>query len=211
MCISDGLLHRKGDSGLQLVVPAVMQKRFMEANHDAAIGGHFGVDRTFRRIASNDWWQGMYADVEAWAHELRALSARQAQGRQEAPRPTAAVAACQADATRRGRPHRHEQGPSKRGHKWMAVFSEQFCKCKIALPITDKRAETVARACTERVICAIGSPEQLLSDHGRSSKQPYRRRSTTASASRSSTPPPTIRRPSGRSSASTAPSRRRSA
>ena len=49
---------------------------------------------------------------------------------------------------------------------YVVVFLDYLMKWVEAFPVTDQRAETVARLLVEEVICHHGAPERLLSDRG---------------------------------------------
>ncbi|KAG3111113.1 hypothetical protein PI125_g9434 [Phytophthora idaei] len=71
----DGVLHylglsRRYDHGwqeetkLRLVVPTTMIQEVLQNCHGSLVGGHQGVGRTFQRVKSDNYWTGLYADVE---------------------------------------------------------------------------------------------------------------------------------------------------
>lgn len=61
--IRDGLLQWKG----KVVIPKTgvdIQRQLLLEYHSSAIGGHVGVNRTFRRIATGFYWPSMKKDVQ---------------------------------------------------------------------------------------------------------------------------------------------------
>ena len=48
----------------QIVVPRVYRDKILEVGHNNILSGHFGVDKTCRRIRKNFYWPGMKKDIK---------------------------------------------------------------------------------------------------------------------------------------------------
>jgi hypothetical protein len=57
--------------------------------------------------------------------------------------------------------------PTARGNRYILVAVDTLTKWAEAMPLADERAETVAAALVEQVVCRLGIPAQLHSDQGR--------------------------------------------
>ncbi|ELR23829.1 integrase core domain containing protein [Acanthamoeba castellanii str. Neff] len=55
---------------------------------------------------------------------------------------------------------------SDSGNKWILIMIDYLTKWPVVVALPDKRAETVARAFVEQLVCNHGAPECLLSDQG---------------------------------------------
>lgn len=53
----------------QIVVPSQFQRQILNLSHDDSFSGHFGVWKTFRRLAKCFWWPGMKSSVKQYVKE----------------------------------------------------------------------------------------------------------------------------------------------
>ncbi len=56
---------------------------------------------------------------------------------------------------------------SKKGHKYVLVMTDAFCKLVELVPIPNKEAKTVAAAIVDTWICQYACPKQIVTDQGR--------------------------------------------
>ncbi len=56
---------------------------------------------------------------------------------------------------------------STQGNKYLLIFMDYLTKWPEAVALPNKKAETVAQAFVEHVVCQHGAPESLLSDRGK--------------------------------------------
>ena len=54
---------KRGGSKVKVVAPSEERKRILKACHSEPSSGHFGVTKTYKRIAERFYWKGMIADV----------------------------------------------------------------------------------------------------------------------------------------------------
>lgn len=69
----DGVLYHISDPdhcnrfpGLQVCIPANLQQTIMKEIHDGYFGGHFGIQKTYKKLRSRYFWTGMYEDVVSY-------------------------------------------------------------------------------------------------------------------------------------------------
>ena len=61
--LGDGLLVRKKDSVIQVVVPKSLVPMLLTVYHDLPLAGHLGRNKTYKSIKERFWWKNMCADV----------------------------------------------------------------------------------------------------------------------------------------------------
>lgn len=132
--------------------------------HDLTISGHLGVKRTYERIASKYYWKGLYKDVQEW------------------------ISTCVDCASKKGTPNRNHElltipttepleivgfdlmGPfptSKRGNRYILVFTDHFTKWVEIFAISRIDALTIAQIFVEQIVLRLGTPKMILSDRGK--------------------------------------------
>ena len=50
----------------KLVVPYSQRKDILIDAHDEVWAGHFGTEKTLKKIAAKKWWPGLYKEVKQW-------------------------------------------------------------------------------------------------------------------------------------------------
>ena len=55
---------KRGGSKVKVVAPSEERRRILKACHSEPTSGHFGVTKTYKRIAERFYWKGMIADVK---------------------------------------------------------------------------------------------------------------------------------------------------
>lgn len=173
--LRNGTLYRawwpqRGDvsacTRVQLAVPVEMREAVMMAHHDDLLAGHLGVNRTTDALRRLYWWPGMYADIERWVLECMTCQGRKSPAErkkglmQPMPAPSRAFQRIGMDLIT-------SFPTSTRGNKYLLVFMDYLTKWPEAVALPNKKADTVARAFVEHVICRHGAPESLLSDRGK--------------------------------------------
>jgi hypothetical protein len=64
LCICRNFEKDSGESQLQLLVPANMQKKLVKELHAGVGGGHLGVKKTSLKVKDRFYWPGWSQDVE---------------------------------------------------------------------------------------------------------------------------------------------------
>ena len=57
------VFFNRGDRKVKVVVSHDEQRRVLKACHSEPTSGHFGVTKTYKRIAERFYWKGMISDV----------------------------------------------------------------------------------------------------------------------------------------------------
>ncbi|XP_066971928.1 uncharacterized protein [Macrobrachium rosenbergii] len=78
-CVTNGLLYRiscpstddlsKTSRIEQIVVPPQFRKSILSLSHDDSFSSHFGVWKTFRKLAKCFWWPGLKSSVKRFVNE----------------------------------------------------------------------------------------------------------------------------------------------
>lgn len=171
LVLQDGVLFRKwinprNDSVLlQLVVPKSRIPEVLKEAHDSPSGGHFGVNRTLDRVRRRFFWPNCRASVEHWCRSCEECVAK-AGPSDKGKHPM--------QIYNSGAPFERLQadilGPfprSTKGNRYLLVVTDCFTKWVEAIPLSNMRANTVAEALLNEVICRHGVPLELHTDQGR--------------------------------------------
>ena len=124
-----------------------------------------GINRCLERLQKRYYWPGMASEVQLWITECEICSrCRTPVLPKKAPMKSIEV----------GQPMElwamDILGPlpmTARGNQYILVMSDHFTKWVEAVPMTNQRAETVAKACVDEVVTRHGVPSKLLTDQGR--------------------------------------------
>ena len=168
----DGLLYHleskknrsARDSYSQLVVPPAMRFEILSNLHDHMVGAHFGVHKTFHKVKQRYWWKGMFKDIEYWCKSCTGCSMRKTpRSSKRAPLlPLPVENAFDRVAV-------DVLGPikaSKRGNRYIVVFSDYLTRWCEAFAVPSVEAKVVARLLVDEIISRHGAPRTLLSDRG---------------------------------------------
>ncbi|ELR14136.1 integrase core domain containing protein [Acanthamoeba castellanii str. Neff] len=135
-------------------------------SHTTMTSWHLGVNRTIDALRRLYWWPGMYPDIEKWVLECVTCQARKNPAERKKglmmPMPTVSR-----PFQRVGMDLITSFPLSARGNKYLLIFMDYLTKWPEAVALPNKKADTVARAFVEHVVCRHGAPESLLSDRGK--------------------------------------------
>ena len=160
LSIQDGVLYRKWEDGAGLtsrwkvVVPSEKKKEVLFHVHDSPAAGHLGVSRPVERVRQGFFWVGIKRDVRRYCRQCDACTGqRLPNGAPKVPMQQYQV------GSPMSRIGIDIQGPfpkSKSGNTVILVIEDYFSKWVEAVPLPNQEAVTVAKALTERWICARG-------------------------------------------------------
>ena len=133
--------------------------------HDSPIGGHRGMNKTYRAIKARYNWPNMRRDIEEYVKQCKSCQVNKSlTPRHKAPMEITTTAEhpfekCYLDIVG---PLPVTQGDSK----YILTFQDDLTKYIVAIPIVQQDAETVARAFVERVVLIYGTPRIVQTDQG---------------------------------------------
>ena len=164
--VRDNLLYRitKTATLHQLVVPFSMRNSILGDAHGDVTSGHFGQERTLRRVSDRYYWPGMSTDVQLFCQSCMTC----AQAKDPPKKPKAPLG-----TVRAGYPFEamamDVMGPlpvTSSGNKYILVVADYFSKWIELIPCPNITAATVASKLMDVVFCRYGVPEMLHSDQG---------------------------------------------
>uniref|UniRef100_A0A8R1EXY8 RNA-directed DNA polymerase n=1 Tax=Caenorhabditis japonica TaxID=281687 RepID=A0A8R1EXY8_CAEJA len=145
------------------VVPEEKRKEVFEEAHSGPFGGHWAADRVSAMLAKKVWWPRMKAWIMKWTKECQQCLCGNAQKILTSPltpietsKPLEVVALDLLDL-----------GRSSTGNRYILTIIDLFSRYAGAIAISDKSAETVARAFLENWMLKEGRiPKAVLTDQG---------------------------------------------
>ncbi len=151
---------------VQLAVPIELREAIMFVHHNDILAGHLGVNRTIDALRRLYWWPSMYACIEKWVLECITCQGCKNQSEKKkglmVPMPATGW-----PFQRVGMDLITSFPVSARGNKYLLIFMDYLTKWPEAVALPDKKADTVARAFVEHIVCQHGALESLLSDQGK--------------------------------------------
>lgn len=162
--LQNGILYRRRQEGnhiqYQLVLPESLRGIVLTCLHDEM--GHLGIERTLDLARSRFYWPRMFADVEKRIKTCPRCVCRKSLPEKAAPlvnihvtRPLELV--CMDFLSIE---------PDSKNTKDVLVITDFFTKYAVAVPTTNQKSRTVAKALWENFIVHYGIPEKLHSDQG---------------------------------------------
>ena len=145
------------------VAPKSLQERLLKETHSGPFGGHFSGQRMFNTLATNWWWEHMFADACRVAQACPECAITTGVGRRTKPplhpipvqRPFQILGIDVMDLP-----------VTERGNRHVVVVQDLFTKWPFVFPVPDQKTARIARLLAEEVIPWFGVPESLLSDRG---------------------------------------------
>jgi hypothetical protein len=163
--VHKGILKYFDGQNELLVIPKNHQQTLMLHYHDGALGGHLSVRKTLSRLRQKYYWETMEQDVKEWCRTCKICLTRKNTGKRikvplkPMPVPLAPMEFCAMDII----------GPlhlTTNGNKYVLVFCDYLTKWAVAIPMSNQKAETVAKVFVEEIIFLYGTPKKLLTDQG---------------------------------------------
>uniref|UniRef100_A0A8R1ELC7 RNA-directed DNA polymerase n=1 Tax=Caenorhabditis japonica TaxID=281687 RepID=A0A8R1ELC7_CAEJA len=146
------------------VVPKSAQNLLVEELHEGDLGGHFGAQKMLRQLGKRFFWPRMLVTMESCVKSCPKCVCTNDHPKLTAPLkpyetsyPMEIVACDLIDV-----------GLSTQGNRYILSIIDLFTKYAIAVPIPDKKAETVVKAFIERWALGEGRiPDTLWTDEGK--------------------------------------------
>lgn len=148
------------------VIPVEYRKEIIDQNHSEPIAGHFGIFKTFKRLALRYYWPGMYSDVVKAVSSCDTCIAHKHQNH--------------ATLGHMGRPkscYRPFQmlsidlvgplPPSRKLNSYIFVVTCCFSKYTLLFPIKRATAEVISKILEENVFLVHGIPSTIVLDNGK--------------------------------------------
>jgi len=177
--MKDGLLHKlyqpknKGELNhaehffYQLAVPECKIKDILHHYHDSlAGGGHFGVNRTLKKIQHKYWFPQMQQKVINHVSTCNVCQRTKVNRRQQPP-PLQPLPIMDEPMSRI---HIDILGPlpkTKEGYQYVLLIIDSFSKWSEAFPLASQNAKEVASVLYREFICRYGAPRAMVSDRGK--------------------------------------------
>ena len=147
----------------RVVVPKHLRERILDEAHRGMMSGHFSGKRTFSTLAKYWWWESMYVDTLKYVESCPECTIATGAGRHYKPplhpipvsRPFQIVGA-----------DLMELPKTEKGNRYVLVLQDYLTKWPLAYPMSDQKAESIARILVNEVIPFYGVPEALLTDRG---------------------------------------------
>ena len=136
----------------------------LRAFHEDSFGGHFGVKRTFQKIAERYFWPDMQKHVHDFVQSCDACQRRGPQVKRPEPMYPLKV---EGPFDRIGIDVVGPLPRTKNGNQFIIVATDYLTKWPEAKPTTDQKAVTAASFLYDHVFTRHGAPKELLSDRGR--------------------------------------------
>ena len=147
------------------VVPKSLRAFVMYRYHALPVSGHHGRDNTQRNIKRSYYWDGMDKDIARWVKacvacqrrkQPRHLNVGRASSVSTAQRPWEKVAI---DIVSASTTHAD-------GKRYILTVLDLFTRWAIAIPLKSKKAEEVANAIFNNILCIHGRPDTIVTDEG---------------------------------------------
>jgi transposase InsO family protein len=142
-----------------------VKRRILYEFHDSPVGGHRGMNKTYRAISSQYTWPKMRREVEDYVKQCKSCQVNKIlTPKNKAPMQITTTAErpfekCYLDVV----------GPlpvTLQGNKYILTFQDDLSRYVVAIPLEKQDAETIARAFVEKIVLLYGTPQILQTDQG---------------------------------------------
>uniref|UniRef100_A0A146MG21 RNA-directed DNA polymerase n=3 Tax=Lygus hesperus TaxID=30085 RepID=A0A146MG21_LYGHE len=161
---ADGILAKRTEKGLRLVIPPPLRTRVLQLSHAAPQGGHCGQRKTLQAVKSKYYWPDMTTDVISFVRACPQCALLYDHGRTKPPlgqfyEPRETFEAISVDVV-------GPLPPTKEGHKYILTIIDQFSRYVQFYPMRSQTAEEVAHNLV-RHMARFGTSKRMLSDQGK--------------------------------------------
>ncbi|MCG8622472.1 MAG: DDE-type integrase/transposase/recombinase [Proteobacteria bacterium] len=169
--VQNGILYRlwesptEDDCVWQLVLPKRLQKEVFELLHNLPSSGHFGINKTVKRVQQRFYWPQSSRDIKKWCAACDLCASKK--GPMKKPRARLQQYNVGAPMERIAMDVLGPLPESTTGNKYIIIIADYFTKWPEAFAIPNQEATTIANLLVREVVCRYGVPLELHSDQGR--------------------------------------------
>ena len=146
----------------QIVLPKIQRFQIMKLYHNC--GGHYGINRTYKRISLHYYWPNMFTDIKNYIHQCDGCQ------RVKIDRKKSfgfySIFKTNYPWERVGLDFVGPLPKSKSGHAYILFCCDYLTKFVVSSSTSDMTAETVIRFFEEKIIPIFGAPRMVISDLG---------------------------------------------
>jgi hypothetical protein len=141
------------------------KKQILYEYHDAPLGGHRGMNKTYKAVKAKFSWPNMKKEIEEYIKKCKSCQVNKLLS----PKGRAAMEITTTEN------HLFEKcsldivGPlpeTNRGNKYILTFQDDLSKLVTAIPIPQQDANTAAREFVLNIILKMGTPKHISTDQG---------------------------------------------
>ncbi len=162
--VSGVLMVEDDDKKLKIVVPAKVVGLLLRFKHDMPLAGHRDFERTYGTIKSRYYWGKMHRDVKEYCTSCHLCQTKKYLTKtNKAPLKNIVV------NTPWSLVGLDIVGPFKEslnGNRYIILAVDYFTKFAVAKAVPDFTAQTTAKFVFEEIVCKLGAPRSIISDHG---------------------------------------------
>jgi len=154
--------HDSSSVWFQTVLPSKLQKFVLENLHDSS--GHFGFDKTYKRVQRRFCWYKMQEDIKLWCKTCLKCAKH---GRPQ--KKAKASMGCVRSGAPMERVCIDVMGPlqeTDRHNLYILVIQDTFTKWVEAYPMENEQSITIANVLVSEWVTRHGTPYELYSDKG---------------------------------------------
>lgn len=167
--MNQGILYRyspesEEEEEAQLVVPVQERERILQEYHDAPTAGHYGVENTYKKIASRYYFRGMKKFISEYIKTCPACNRYK-----PTTQKPAGLLRTPAYAQRFETLAIDLFGPlpeTSTGKKWIFIVEDTSTKWVELFALSEATAANCAKILIEEVFLRYGLPRRLISDNG---------------------------------------------
>ena len=150
-------------SSPRVYVPESLRTSVLYYYHGLPISGHVGREKTISNISRRFYWKGLHKQTAKWIRACIPCNRRKAAPKAQADEPGTLTSRFPMDVL-----CIDHVGPlfeSTRGNTYLLTAIDVFTRFPFAIPVPDRKAETVARALYEHIFQLFSFPSALVSDN----------------------------------------------
>ena len=166
--MNQGILYRYSpeceEEEAQLVVPTQERERILQEYHDAPTAGHYGIENTYKKIASRYYFRGMKKFISDYIKTCPECNRYK-----PTTQKPAGLLRTPAYAQRFETLAIDLFGPlpeTPTGKKWIFIVEDTSTKWVELFALTEATAANCAKILIEEVFLRYGLPRRLISDNG---------------------------------------------